>query len=124
MNKATGQQAGTVLNHGIGIMKRAGTATNQEGMTGEQSTALSALRCLPTNPRGIGERMSQPQPFNPGFRPGHAKALAAAYRAYCETCADQSEGPSRERARAYVNISDALLPLFPTIEERENEVTE
>jgi len=76
-----------------------------------------------------------PPPFNPlarvsmpirrqGYRTPKApvtfaKAVDAAYAAYCElSTTSQEPGPNEERAAAYRRICEELAPQFPTAAER------
>ena len=61
---------------------------------------------------------STPSSFNPEFRWGFGEAVSAAYESYCETCLDQTPGPSEERAAEYKRIADRLRPRFPAVQVR------
>lgn len=65
-----------------------------------------------------------PAPFNPDARPGLHDAVSKAYAHYCETCPDQSTGPSLERSAEYARIYAALRPLYPSHSELHGTSTE
>ncbi len=52
----------------------------------------------------------------PAPRWGFGEAVSAAYEVYCETCLDQTPGPSEERAAEYKRIADRLRPRFPAVQ--------